>query len=477
MSNKSNKSLLKAGSVYTLCNLIIRGISFFTIPLFIRLLSTEEFGRFNVFISIESALFIFSALAIHASIKNAYYDKKDTFDDYIKNCVYIDFFNSLLLLLVANVIGVFFSNEIDMSFTEINLLVISGFCQALITIYTSRIIMDYQSGDFVIVSLLSVISGIVLSLLFIFTVFSANHYYGRIYGAVSGWLIAAIYILCKIFKTGIAKISFNDWKYGLKISLPIVPHGLSQIALGTSSTVIIKYIKSASQAGIYSFTYTLTLIPQVLFSSIVNVWEPWFFERMSNEEYDKIKMASTYFCRLISLVFILMACVVPEIVKLLATPDYYEAIDISIVALLGCYFSTLYYIPCEIEYYFKKTNYIAFSTLICAIFNISLNILLMHFYSYKIAAYVMLISYMLYFLFHMYATRYICKKWMFEVSKIFIIAALTCVIVAVILVSINYFYIRAILFISILLYSLFKIKEMLELADLIRLRKCSFGKN
>lgn len=459
MENKSNKLLFKTGTVYTLCNLGIRGVSFFTIPLFIRLLSTEEFGRFNVFISIESALFVFSALAIHASIKNAYYDKKDTFDDYIKNCVYIDFFNSLLIFFISNVIVFLFQKEIDLSFTEVNLLVFSGFCQALITIYTSRIIMEYKSGDFVIVSFLSAITGILLSLLFIFTLFSTNHYFGRIYGAVSGWLIAAAYVTYKIFKSGIAEVSFRDWKYGLKISLPIVPHGLSQIALSTSSTIIIKYIYSATLAGIYSFTYTITLIPQVLFSSIVNVWEPWFFERMNKKEYAKIKMASTHFCIFISIIFLLMACIVPEIVEILATSDYYDAKDISIIALLGCYFSTLYYIPCEIEYYYKKTNYIALSTFLCAVLNISLNVMLMQCYSYKIAAYVMLFSYMLYFLFHMFVSIHICKECIFDIGKMFIVIIATCLMILFIVISIRYFYIRAIVFVSILGYSLLEIKK------------------
>ena len=246
--------------------------------------------------------------------------------------------------------------------------------------------------------------------------------------------------------------------------MPIVPHGLSQIALGTSSTVIIKYLYSASLAGIYSFTYTITLVPQVLFSSIVNVWEPWFFERMNNKEYERIKKVSTRFCLFISVVFLLMACVVPEIVKVLATPDYYDAIDISIVVLLGCYFATLYYIPCEVEYFYKKTNYIAFSTLMCAAINISLNTLLMQLFPYKVAAYVMLISYVLYFLFHFYATKYICKEWMFEKGKMFIIIGVTCLTMSLILLSIDYIYIRLAFLVLVLFYSFVKMKDVLALA-------------
>ena len=85
MNPTSKGKLLKAGVIYTIANIILKGVSFFTIPLFIRLLSPEEFGRFNVFISFEAVIFMFSGLTLHASIKNACYDLKDDYDTYVKN--------------------------------------------------------------------------------------------------------------------------------------------------------------------------------------------------------------------------------------------------------------------------------------------------------------------------------------------------------------------------------------------------------
>lgn len=77
---------------------------------------------------------------------------------------------------------------------------------------------------------------------------------------------------------------------------------------------------------------------------------------MNNGFHDKVKIISTKFCLLISVVFAMIACVVPEIIKVMATSEYYGAIDISIIVLIGLYFATLYYIPCEIEYYLRKRN-------------------------------------------------------------------------------------------------------------------------
>ena len=437
MSQTGTGKLLRAGAIYTAANVLLKGISFFTIPLFIRLLSPEEFGRFNVFISFEAVIFMFSGLTLHASIKNACYDKKDDYDTYIKNCIYVDFFNSILMGVLANVICMFWSKEIDLDFVEVNLLTLSGFCSAITSIYGSKLVMEYRAGDFAVMSFISVVTGIILSLVFIFTIFDFNHYLGRIIGLVAGQIVATVYVLLRIFKNGFSPIKTDYWRYGLKISLPIIPHGLSQIILSSANRIMIKYLYNAAQAGIFSFTYTVSMVPQILFQSVASVWEPWFFERMNQNDLEQIRRKSTMFCLLISLVFIMMSCVTPEIVMILATEEYLDAIDISIIVLMGCYFATLYNIPCEVEYYHKKTKHIATSTFFCAVINVGLNFLLMQYFSYKVAAYVTLFAYFLYFLFHMYMSYHICGKWVFDVRRMSIVITASIGMMALSLALIN----------------------------------------
>lgn len=460
--------LLRAGVVYTAANILLKGISFFTIPLFIRLLTPEEFGRYSVFISFESIIFMFSGLTLHASIKNAKYDKEDDYDSYIKNCVYVDFFNSIIIALVANVVCLLWQEKIDLNFYEVNLLTLAGFCGAVTSIYSSKLVMEYKAGDYALLSFISVITGIVLSLVFIFTIFSFDHYLGRIIGLVCGELVAAAYAIWRIFRAGLAPIIISHWKYGLKISLPIIPHGLSQVVLGSANRIMIKYLYDAAKAGIFSFTYTVSMIPQILFQSVASVWEPWFFERMNQNDMAQIKRKSNLFCLLISVVFVMMACVTPEIVKVLATEEYYEAIDISIIVLMGCYFATLYNIPCEVEYYHKKTKHIATSTFICALVNIGLNLILMQYFSYKVAAYVTLFAYFLYFLFHMFMAYHIRKEWVFDLKTMSLIIVASILIMALSLLLIDFLFVRLFILFSIFIISLRYRKTIIQIVKEIK---------
>lgn len=453
--NIFRNKLIKAGASYTIANVVLRGISFLTLPIFVRLLTTTEFGRYNVFVSFESIIGMFSALTLHASIKNAKYDMANEYDAYVKNCIYFDFYNSILLAFIANIICLFYSDIIDLTFLEVNLLVLSGFCGAVISIYSSKLIMDYLSKDYVIVSMITSIFGVVLSLIYIYSIFSFDHYLGRLIGGICGQVIATLYIFYKLFKDKSVKVNLNYWKYGLKISLPIVPHGLSQIILGSSDRIMIKYMYTEALAGIYSLTYTVSLIPSLIFNSIANVWEPWFFENMNEGKLEAIKKTSTKLCLLMTLGFIGFACVTPEMVKIIATKDYYDAIDVSILVIAGVYFASLYNIPCEVEYFYKKTKFIAIGSVFAASVNVLLNYIFMHYYSYKIAAVTTLITYFLYFLFHMFISYRIQHKWFFDVNRMMSLIGVGCVTFGVIYISIDNFFVRyAILTVSIVCFVL-----------------------
>ena len=163
-----------------------------------------------------------------------------------------------------------------------------------------------------------------------------------------------------------------------------------------------------------------------------------------------------------------MSYITPEIVIIMATDKYLEAIDISIIVLMGCYFATLYNIPCEVEYYYKKTLHIATSTIICALVNIGLNMILMNFFSYKIAAYVTLLAYFLYFLFHMLMAYYIRKEWIFDIKTITLIIIISLLLMMLSLFLINYMLIRFLVVFFLLILVFRQKKVILQMINEIR---------
>ena len=83
MSYSQNVKALKSGIWYTAANFLVRSIGLITTPIFTRLLTHEEFGLYNNFISWVSILTIIVTLHLESTFISARYDYEDEFDSYI----------------------------------------------------------------------------------------------------------------------------------------------------------------------------------------------------------------------------------------------------------------------------------------------------------------------------------------------------------------------------------------------------------
>jgi O-antigen/teichoic acid export membrane protein len=61
---------VKASLWFTICSILQKGISFITVPIFTRMLSTEEYGVISLFSSWQSVLSIFATLNLSYQIFN-----------------------------------------------------------------------------------------------------------------------------------------------------------------------------------------------------------------------------------------------------------------------------------------------------------------------------------------------------------------------------------------------------------------------
>ena len=282
----------------------------------------------------------------------------------------------------------------------LNFLVCYAFGNAVITCFNSDVGIEYKYQKFLKVSGVNAILNITMSIVLILFVFPDEKYVGRIAGSTIAITMVALYVIKKFFQRSKPQNIVNFWKWGLKYSIPIIPHGLSQIVLGQFDRIMIMNMVSGSTAGIYSFAYNIYAIVQVTANSLDNVWGPWFYEKRKNGDLDSIKKYSSYYAFFMFLFSSLIIFLSPEIVKFLARKDYWEAVYSVIPIIAGGYFAFLYTIPSNVEYYHGKTKYIAIGTMSAAVINIILNYIFIKKCGYIAAAYTTLVTYFLYFIFH-----------------------------------------------------------------------------
>lgn len=420
---RSQNRVLKAGLGYTIGNYLLKGLSFFTIPVFTRLLTTQDYGKYNVFLSYENIIFVLIGFAIHSSYKNARYKYGLCSEGAEKGKDYYSYVSSTILLVLCNMIGWLLFVNLFSELLEgllqldricLNLLVLYAFGNAIMTCYNTDVGLDYKYQKFVKISGINAVLNILLSLALILFVFPQNGYIGRVLGSTIAIFIVAISIVIEFFQRSAPSKDTFSLKWGIKYSAPIIPHGLSQIVLNQFDRIMIMKMETEASAGIYSFAYNIYALVQVTANSLDSVWGPWFYQKRKSDEVNAIKKYSgfyAFYMMMFSGAIIFMA---PEIIKLLGNKNYWDAVYSVIPIVAGGYFAFLYTIPSSVEYYYGKTKYIAGGTGLAAIINIVLNYIFIRQYGYIAAAYTTLATYFLYFLFHYVIAAKIEGKTLFS---------------------------------------------------------------
>ena len=463
LKDRHTNKVAQAGIGYTVGNFMIKGINFITLPLFSRILSTSDYGIVNTYLAYESIFFIIIGLALHSSLRNANYDYGKKFDEYVSNMALLMALNTLLFIVVGNVFYKPLGNLLDMNRTVLNLMLLNSFGTAMITFYNMKIGLAYKYKKYLLISLLNTLGNVILSVMLIWFVFEQERYYGRILGIAIPVCLISVFIVVGFWRKKAPKVNLKDWKYGLGYSLPIIPHGLSQILLNQVDRIMIKNMVGAAEAGIYSFVYNIYSIFIIISNSLDAVWGPWFYEKMEQDELPTIKKISTWYVCLMGTFLGLLMLISPEVLMVMGARAYWEGKYAMIPVLYGGFFTFLYTLPAQVEYYYKRTSLIAIGTMGAAGISIALNLYFIPRFGYIAAAYTTAFSYILYFIFHYYMAYWIMKKCIFDTVRIMAISIILGMVMAITLVFIEHWQVRYGIVLILIPIAIMMLKKVLEL--------------
>lgn len=405
MSDKKN-SPFAAGIGYTVGNILIKGISILTLPIFSRIMTTAEFGVYNVFVSYDSLLFVIISLALHSSIQSANRIYGEKIDDFVASISLIYIANLAAFVVAAAVFGDWISEWLGLERYLLYALVLFSFGSAILTLYNSWISLRYAYKQYLTVALVNTFGNLFVSLSLIFTVFRNQKDVGRIIGSTSVIVVLALALLASIYRKAKPRVNLSYWTFALKYSLPIVPHGISQVLLAQFDRIMIRKMVSDEAAGIYSLAGNIKIIISVITSSISTVWTTWFFTEMGKKNTRDIRKRATQLTILFAILTVGLMAISPELIFILGGKEYALAKYVAIPMVVDGFVLFIYEIVSSGEYYAQKTLYIMYGTIASAILNVILNYIFIQKYGFIAAAYTTLFAYVCYLLFHII----ICKK-------------------------------------------------------------------
>lgn len=401
------KSAVKAGLWYTIGNIALKGCAFLTLPVFTRLLSTSDFGVYNAYIAYEQIFTAILGVGFYGTIKNAKLDFKENFKKYLSSIVFLSVLIFIFITAAANVAYPIYCNELDFSRFVTNCLLFQSFGAYMLYLYGVKLNAEFCYRSFLIMSSINVLGNTVLSIILILFVFPNERYLGRILGSAIPLIGIGVALCFLIWRNGRTLYNKAYWKYGLAIGLPLLPHVISQSLLSQVDRIMIKDMVGSSEAGIYSYIYTICTILYIVGNSMENAWSPWVFYTLDSGDKKRIERAGKDYVMVFALLTIGFFCVMPEVTKIMAGSNYWGGISLIIPLTFGNFFVFMYGLPVNIEYYHKKTGFISLGTILAAGLNAVLNYFGIILFGYQVAAYTTFLSYGMLFLFHWFiANKY-----------------------------------------------------------------------
>ncbi|MDF9824990.1 O-antigen/teichoic acid export membrane protein [Breznakia sp. PF5-3] len=400
---------VKASIWYTISSILQRGIAFLTLPIFTRLLTTDQYGQYTIYNSWLGIVMIFTTLNLqYGSFNTAMskFDKdRDTYISSIQGlCLVLSFFVFLIYLINPS----FWSNilEIPMLLFVVMLLEILG--HAFVAFWSSKERFSFHYRSMIFVTLTITILSSVLGVIAVLSLDDKGS--ARIVSNALIYIIFGVLFFFLNLKRGKKIFSKKYWKYALTFNIPLIPYYLSEVIFNQSDRIMISQMSGRDKAGIYGFAFQFSILLSFVMTAINNSYVPWMYNRIKEKNYAPLKKVSNMLIMFVATLLILLIFFGPEAIALLGGANYVEAIWIVPPVAGSMLFLFLSQMSINVMFYYEKKSYMVKSSITAAIVNVVFNYIGIKIFGYLAAGYVTLFSYILYAIMNIYYMEKVCAQ-------------------------------------------------------------------
>lgn len=399
----------KASIAYTICGLLTKCLSLLTLPIFTRIMTTEEYGLSTVYASTAAIVVIFTSLQLpYGSLSTAMIRFRDDRDGYLSSLCAISTFLTLVYIGFCFLAKDTLVDALDLPFFLILLMGIEMLFTTIRTAWMGKQRFEFKYKNVVFVTLGTSILSVVLSLIIV--PLSNQKGIARVLSNAFVVSIIGIIIYVILIKKGKKPFEKKYWKFALKFNIPLLPYYLSQVVFNQSDRLMINKMCGTSDAAIYGVAYSLATILIFVVTSIHSSYTPWIFERIDRKELQDNRRVSLVLSSGIAFMLLGIIALAPEIVYIMAGEGYKNAIWVVppvAMSVLLLYYADLF--DCLLFFYESKV-FLAISAIVSAVINLILNYIFIPIFGFIAAAYTTLVSYMILAIIDYLYMLVICKK-------------------------------------------------------------------
>lgn len=387
------RSIIGNELIYIGSDILIKAIAFISMPFFLNVMTTEEFGEFNLYITYSSIFVVFFGLNVSKAIVKYYIDYEDS-KRYLATAVWIMVIGSsifsVLLFSINYIFGFFeFGSKI------LSIIFINTAFTGLVGIGLEVIRSERNAKLYGISSLSKSIISTTLGLILIYQMKDNLAFWRLISVSASGMIIGGLLVIRLMVKEGI-KGNVETAKYMLSYSIPLIPYTLSTTILAHVNKLFLSQV-SLSELGIYSFASNLAMIVYIIAIALNRSLQPNLFEALrDSKNYRRHLKKNIIIYYFFYLTFIFGTDI---LIWIFGNEAYLGATKVIPILILGYGYFFIYSLYINFMYYYKKNYAVSMFSIMSAVIAVIANYLLIPRYGYFGAAIATTISYFSLFVF------------------------------------------------------------------------------
>lgn len=426
---QSMSDVAKASIAFVISSFLLKGISFITTPIFTRLIDTNEYGIVAEYNSWQTILEVFALLGLtSAGVFNVgLNDYKEKRSQYMSSTLTICNLATCIVLAIILLFKLPFGSDFILPTNLIIIMFLNFIFHPAQIFWITRQRYEYKYKLAVLLTILSTLLTQGVSILCVIVAKTQHLAEVKIWSGVLAGFIICVPLYFYVLVNGKAYYDKQMWKQILKFAIPLLPHYLAQHIMSGADRIMLANMISKSDAGIYAVVLNISVIASIIWNSINASIVPYTFEHMNDKDYKSINKMVLPIVGGFACVCVMVTIAAPEIMAFLAPEDYHSGIYAVPPVVSTAFLSALYNIYANIEFYHKKSSFIAGATVVSAAVNIGLNALLIPLFGFVGAAYTTLASSIVLILVHYWGYRKAQKDRVYNDKLVFLIA-LVCIV-------------------------------------------------
>lgn len=385
----------------TFSNLVQKGISVLTVPVFARLMSTGEYGKYSTYLSWLSIATIICTLRLTGGVYNKGLSKYK--DDQNGFCLAIQYTTSIVTVVFFLIYLVFHKavNQFtDMSIVITSLLFLEVFFSTSMGFWSVRQQYSYKYKNVLAGTLTYAVLNPILGIIFV--VIARQEFRGtaRILSTVLAQVLVGAFFYVINIINGRAQFKREYSLFAIKFNLPLIPHYFSEYILNQSDRVMIQKFCSYTEVALYSVSYNAGMLLTILTGSINQAITPWLYQSLDNKDFEKIGKVLYSMALIILFPILVFIALAPEMILVLAGNKYADAVYVIPPVTGSIVFLFFYTSFANIEFYYDYNRFTMYISMIGAVMNIVLNYIFIRVFGFVAAGYTTFACYLIYFMGH-----------------------------------------------------------------------------